>query len=127
VDLSDEQPTGNCSILIVDDEPLIRINMVDFFIAQGFQVFEAENADHAIALLEENPTIPVVLTDVQMPGAMDGLRLAHVIRERWPPTLLVIVSGGVPLLSAALPSRATFIAKPFDPRRVLSEIKRLSA
>ncbi|KEQ54152.1 Response regulator receiver protein [Sphingobium chlorophenolicum] len=101
--------------------------MADFFTDRGFDVFEAESADHAIAVLEKNPTISVVLTDVQMPGSMDGLRLAHVIRGRWPPTLLVIVSGAVPLGAAEMPSRATFIAKPFDPRFVLGEIDRLSA
>lgn len=119
--------SGSRSILIVDDEPLIRIDVADFFTARGFEVFEAERADHAIAMLEKNPTIRVVLTDVQMPGSMDGLRLAHVIRGRWPPTLLVIVSGAVPLSPAELPSHATFIAKPFDPRFVLGEIDRLSA
>jgi DNA-binding NtrC family response regulator len=114
------------SILVVDDEPLIRINLADFFEDEGFDVFEAENADAAIAVLEANPAIRIVLTDVQMPGSMDGVKLAHHVRERFPPTLLVVASGAVKVTAAQLPDRTMFVAKPFDPRFVLDEIDRLS-
>jgi len=115
------------SILVVDDEPLIRLDLSEFFHHRGFVVFEAANADEAIAVLNHNPAIQVVLTDVQMPGSMDGIRLAHFIRERWPPTLLVVASGGRSVDQGALPSRSVFVAKPFDPHRVLGEIARLAA
>lgn len=114
------------SILVVDDEPLIRINLADFFEDEGFEVFEAESADAAIAILEANPTVRIVLTDVQMPGSMDGVKLAHFVRERFPPTLLVVASGAVKLTAAQLPAHTMFVAKPFDPRFVLDEIDRLS-
>ena len=114
------------SILVVDDEPLIRINLADFFADEGFQVHEAQNADEAISVLERNPTIQIVLTDVQMPGSMDGLKLAHHVRDRFPPTLMVVASGAVHITPAQLPSRAMFIVKPFDPRYVLGEIERLT-
>ena len=114
------------SILVVDDEPIIRINLADFFADEGFEVHEAENADQAIALLAENPTIQVVLTDVQMPGSMDGVKLAHYVHERYPPTLLVVASGAVRPTVAELPTHTMFIAKPFDPRFVLGEIDRLT-
>ena len=114
------------SILVVDDEPIIRINLADFFADEGFEVHEAENADQAIALLAENPTIQVVLTDVQMPGSMDGVKLAHYVHERYPPTLLVVASGAVRPTAAELPTHTMFIAKPFDPRFVLGEIDRLT-
>lgn len=117
--------TKDRSILIVDDEPIIRLNMVDFFTDEGFQVFEAEDADHAIAVLEANASIEIVLTDVQMPGSMNGVKLAHFVRRRWPPTLLVVASGAFAIPEADLPLDAIFIAKPFDLRFVLGEIERL--
>lgn len=114
------------AILIVDDEPLIRLHLADFFADEGFEVFEAENAEQAIAAMEAHSGIRIVLTDVQMPGSMDGVMLAHYIRDRWPPTVLVVASGAVALEEGALPSRAAFVSKPFDPRFVLGEIERLS-
>lgn len=115
------------SILVVDDEPLIRLNLADFFEQEGFKVYEAQDAESAIATLEANPSIQVVLTDVQMPGSMNGLKLAHYIKDRWPPTLLVVASGAVKLPPSALPAHTMFVAKPFDPRYVLGEIERLGA
>ena len=114
------------SILVVDDEPLIRMNLADFFEDEGFQVFEADSADAAIAVLDANPAIRIVLTDVQMPGSMNGVKLAHYIRDRFPPTLLVVASGAVKVSAAELPEHTMFVAKPFDPRFVLDEIERVS-
>lgn len=113
------------TILIVDDEPLIRHNLVDYFDEEGFTVFEAGDADEAIAVLASNPTIRIVLTDVHMPGSMDGVKLAHFIRDRYPPTLLVVVSGAAIPAATDLPSRTLFVAKPFDPQFVLDELDRL--
>lgn len=112
------------TILVVDDEPLIRLNLADFFADEGFQVFEAEDAPTAIAILESNSSIQVVLTDVQMPGSMDGVKLAHYIRDRYPPTLLVVASGAIKLTPDELPSHTIFVAKPFDPRFVLEELNK---
>lgn len=111
------------AILIVEDEALIRYDLVDFFEDAGFQVFEADNADVAIALMDANRSIRIVLTDVQMPGTMDGMKLAHHIRDRYPPTLLLIASGEIRPTAAELPTGAVFIQKPFDPRSVLSVIQ----
>ena len=119
------RPDAIRSILVVDDEPLIRIDLADFFADEGFEVFEAEDAEAAIAVLEANPMIRVVITDVQMPGSMNGVRLAHYVRDRYPPTLLVVASGAVKVRADQLPSRTLFIAKPFDPRHVLEELERL--
>jgi len=113
------------SILVVDNEPLIRLNLADFFLEQGYQVFEADDAETAILILEQNPTIHIVLTDVQMPGSMDGVKLAHYVRDRYPPTVLVVASGALRLSAADLPDGAVFVAKPFDPRFVLEEIQRV--
>jgi CheY-like chemotaxis protein len=114
------------SILIVEDEPMIRIDLVDFFTEEGFAVWEAGDADEASAILAEHPLVQVVLTDIQMPGSMDGLKLAHYIRGRYPPTLLVVASGAVRPTAAELPAHTMFLPKPFDPRFVLGEIRRLT-
>ena len=114
------------SILVVDDEAMIRHNLADFFADEGFQVFEADSADAAIGIMAENPSIRVVLTDVQMPGSMDGVKLAHYVHDRYPPTLLVVASGAAKPSDSDLPEHTMFIAKPFDPRSVLREIERLT-
>ena len=115
------------SILIVDDEPIVLLDIADFFTDVGFKVFEAGSADDAIVVLEENPNIQTVITDVRMPGSMDGVELAHFIRDRWPSILLVVTSGARPIAGNELPNRTMFVAKPFDPNFVLSEIDRLTA
>ena len=114
------------TILVVDDEAMIRNNLADFFNDEGWTVFEAEGADEAIELLAAHASIRVVVTDVQMPGSMDGLKLAFYIRNRYLPTILVIASGARRLTAAELPERTMFIAKPFDPRFVLNEIERVA-
>lgn len=121
-DMGQALPKERQAILIVDDEAIIRHDLVDFFEDEGFEVFEAEDADAAIALMAANPSIQVVLTDVNMPGSMDGVRLAQYIRDRYPPTILIIASGEAKLTSADIPARCMFIPKPFDPRMVLRSI-----
>ena len=75
---------GRPVVLIVEDELLIRMHAVDMIESAGFDVVEAENADEAIAILERRADITVVFTDVNMPGSMDGLKLAAAVRGRWP-------------------------------------------
>lgn len=116
-------PIGDKTILIVEDEALVRFDLMDFFTDAGWQVFDAENADEAIAILDRHKEVRVVLTDVQMPGSMDGLRLAHYVRDRFPPTALFVVSGNVPIRDDELPERTTFLSKPFDPHRLLRQIE----
>lgn len=72
-------------MLVVEDEPLLRMNAVDMIETAGFQVLEAGSADDAIAILEKRDDIRVVFTDIQIPGSMDGLKLARAVRGRWPP------------------------------------------
>ncbi|MBT2246896.1 response regulator [Sphingobium sp. BHU LFT2] len=121
--MGQSHPIGTKTILIVDDEPLLRFDLVDFFEAAGWRVFDAEDADQAITILEGRRKIRVVLTDVQMPGSINGLKLAHYIRNRFPPTILYIASGHVPLREDELPVRATFLPKPFDPHRLLRQLE----
>ncbi|HEV7283761.1 MAG TPA: response regulator, partial [Kaistia sp.] len=80
-------------ILVVEDEGLVRMAAADDLVEAGFKVIEAANADQAIQMLETHPEITILFTDIDMPGSMDGIRLAHAVRERWPPVKLVLVSG----------------------------------
>ena len=80
-------------VLIVEDEFLLRADAVEFMEHSGFTVHEASNADEAIEVLELHHDIRAVFTDIHMPGTMDGLKLAHYVRGRWPPVKLIITSG----------------------------------
>ncbi len=116
-------PIGSKTILIVEDEALVRFDLVDFFEDAGWRVFDAQDADAAIAILDRYNEVRVVLTDVQMPGSMDGMKLAHYVRGRFPPTILYIVSGHEAISADDLPERATFLPKPFDHHRLLRQIE----
>lgn len=100
------------TLLIVEDEPLIRIDLADLLGDMGYEVIEAASSDQAIAMLETHPEIVAVITDLQMPGSMDGLALARAVRERWPPCALIVLSGhGRPGVDE-MPSGARFLPKP---------------
>lgn len=114
--------SGRKSILVVEDEPFVRDDLVDFFDDRGFTVHAAGDADEAIRILEAHPDIFAVLTDIEMPGSMDGLRLAHYVRDRYPPTLLLVASGVVRPRPCDLPDGAQFFAKPFNPRVLLQQL-----
>ncbi|WP_031393513.1 response regulator [Sphingomonas sp. STIS6.2] len=120
--MGQSKPINSRSILVVEDEALIRFNLIDYFENAGFTVYDAENADGAISILVANSSIRVVLTDVQMPGSMDGLRLAHHIRSRFPPTILFITSGVISLGERDMPADSFFLPKPFNPRSVVRTI-----
>lgn len=81
------------SVLVVEDETLIRLDLVARLEEAGYNVLEAGSATEAIEVLERDRSIRVVFTDVRMPGDMDGVALARCVRDRWPPTIIVICSG----------------------------------
>ncbi|MDR6790307.1 DNA-binding NtrC family response regulator [Sphingomonas sp. BE138] len=121
--MGQSKPIGSKTVLIVEAEALVRFDAVAFFEERGWRVYEAEDADQAIEVLDERGDIRVVMIDATVSGRMDGLKLAHFVRERIPPTLLFIVSGQAPVPQEALPQRATFLPKPFDLHRVLRQIE----
>lgn len=91
-------------VLIVEDDFLIRSGAADMVRDLGFEAIEAADADEAIELLERRNDIDILFTDIQMPGSMDGLRLIAVVRDRWPPILLLVTSGQVTPRSDQMPS-----------------------
>lgn len=88
----------------------------------GFEVVEAANADQAISILESRFDITVVFTDVQMPGSMDGLKLAATVRGRWPPIKIITTSGNARLRLDSLPSGGRFLSKPYTQAQILMAI-----
>ena len=112
-------------VLVVEDEALIRLSAVQVAEEAGYEVLEAGNADEAIALLEARNDINLVFTDVHMPGTMDGMRLAHYIRNRWPPVRLMVASGVAILSERDMPSGTSFFRKPYMESAIADEMKRL--
>jgi CheY-like chemotaxis protein len=110
------------TVLVVEDETLIRLHIVDNLKDAGFNVLEASNADDAIEILANRDDIHLVFTDVNMPGSMDGLRLAAYVRDRWPPIKLIVTSGKVAVKQADLPQGARFLSKPYEPPQIIQAV-----
>lgn len=101
-------------LLIVEDDFLVRIVAAEFAREAGFCAVEAADADQAIRILQSRPDVRVVFTDIDMPGSMDGLELAQVVRHRWPPIKVVLTSGKMRPLPDELPDHSHFVPKPYD-------------
>jgi len=105
---------ANPVVLVVEDEFLLRLVAVELVEDAGFQALSAASADEALAILETRGDVWLLFTDVQMPGSMDGLSLAHAVRDRWPPVELIVISGQRLIQAEDLPDRGRFIAKPYN-------------
>lgn len=124
--MGQSKPISSSTILIVEDEAIIRFELIDLFEEEGYRVFGAADADEAIAILDEHGEVRVVLTDIEMPGSMNGLKLAHYIRDRFPPTLLLVASGRVSVPASEMPEHSAYLAKPFDPAAMLRKIDEMT-
>jgi CheY-like chemotaxis protein len=118
--------SGRPVVLIVEDELLLRMDAADIIAAAGFEVVEAANADQAIKILEARRDITVIFTDIQMPGSMDGLKLARAVRGRWPPIKIIATSGHVGVAESDLPEGGRFLLKPYSPRQVTGVLRELT-
>lgn len=114
-------------VLIVEDEPLLRMMAVDLVEDAGFEALEAGDADEAVHLLEERLDISIVFTDIDMPGSMDGMKLAAAVRDRWPPIEIILTSGHVRADEIDLPARSVFFSKPYDQHKVTAMLHRMAA
>jgi two-component sensor histidine kinase/DNA-binding NarL/FixJ family response regulator len=110
-------------VLIVEDEMLLRMRAVDLVEDAGFIPVEAVNADDALAILESRSDIELLFTDIQMPGSMDGLKLAHAVHERWPLIKIILVSGQLTLTDADKPADSRFFGKPLDVKTMIAEMQ----
>jgi CheY-like chemotaxis protein len=117
--------TAPAVVLIVEDEPLLRVLAVEFVEQAGFIALEAGDADEAVALLEARSDIGVLFTDINMPGSMDGLKLAHMVRDRWPPIKILVASGQLRPGPSDLPSNGIFLGKPYCGEAVIARMRLL--
>lgn len=101
------------TVLVVEDEPVLRMIALDYLASVGFETVEAHSADEALALLERQPAVTALFTDVQMPGSMDGIDLAAIATRRWPSILIIVTSGARQSSQRPLPERVTFLPKPY--------------
>ncbi|MBP0617782.1 response regulator [Jiella mangrovi] len=115
------------AVLIVEDDAIVRTEAVDLCEEAGFSTYEAKNADQAIRLLERHPEIRVLFTDVEMPGTMDGLKLAHAVRDRWPPVTIMVTSGRIKVGKDDMPENGLFFAKPYPPRGIIQALQSVAA
>jgi CheY-like chemotaxis protein len=113
-------------ILIVEDEFLLRMDSAEVIENAGFEVIQASNADEAIEILTARPDIHVVFTDIQMPGSMDGLKLARFVRDRWPPIKIVATSGLVRVEDDDVPVGSVFLPKPYRGAEVVATLRGLT-
>jgi two-component system, response regulator PdtaR len=122
-----DAPSGKSPhvVLVVEDELLLRMMAVEVVEEAGFVALEARDADEAVALLESRSDISLLFTDIDMPGSMDGLKLAHAVRGRWPPIKILLVSGQVRLLPSDLPSSSRFVRKPYRVGAMVEELRSL--
>ena len=118
-----DHSTAPAVVLVVEDEMLLRMRAVDMVEDAGFTSVEAVNADEAVAILESRSDIALLLTDIQMPGSMDGLKLAHAVHERWPPIRIILVSGQLRLASIDIPADSRFFGKPLEAKEMIAEMQ----
>ena len=118
---------GPVHVLVVEDEFLSRLHAINLIEGAGYTAVEAANADEAIVILEARKDIRIVFTDIDMPGSMDGLQLAHAIRKRWPPIELILTSGHFHLSDDDVPERGRFFPKPYRDQEIISTLHHFAA
>ena len=113
------------TVLVVEDEMVLRMRAVDIVEDAGFNSLEAVNADEALSILESRSDISLLFTDIQMPGSLDGLKLAHAVHKRWPAIKIILVSGQVNLSDAEKPTDSRFFGKPLETDQMIAEIQEM--
>ncbi len=113
------------AVLVVEDEFLLRMQAVDMVEDAGYTSIEAVDADEAFAILESRSDIALLFTDIQMPGSMDGLRLAHVVHKRWPPIKIILVSGQLRPSGSDIPRLSRFFGKPLVSGEMVLEMRNM--
>ena len=111
------------AVLVVEDEMLLRMRAMDMVEDAGFTPVEAINADDALGILESRSDIELLFTDIQMPGSMDGLKLAYAVHARWPLIKIILVSGQLKLTDDDKPADSRFFGKPLDVKQMIVEMQ----
>jgi CheY-like chemotaxis protein len=112
-------------VLVVEDEMMLRMRAVDIVEDAGFTPIEATNADEALMILESRSDVELLFTDIQMPGSMDGLRLAHAVHGRWPSIKIILVSGQLAPTETETPTNSRFFGKPLEVKQMIAEMQEM--
>ena len=110
-------------VLIVEDEMILRMRAVDMEEDAGYTPLEALDAAEAVAILESRSDVALMCTDIQMPGPVDGVGLAHAVHERWPTIRIIVVSGQLMLQNLDLPPHSRILGKPLNAGEVIAEMR----
>ncbi len=113
-------------VLVVEDDPILMMNLVDYVEEAGCEAVEATRVDEAIRLLETRTDIRTVFTDLDMRGSTAGMNLALAIRDRWPPIELLMITSR-PWDEKQVPARGVVLSKPFDRRKIVQVIRTFAA
>ena len=125
--MSQAPPLGRAVVLIVEDEPLVRMMVIDLFEDEGFEVLEASTADQALAIFGERRDVALLFTDVEMPGTLDGYALARWVHVNRPAVKTMIVSGRALPRAGDVPEGAAFVGKPYDHDDVMRRVQAMMA
>ena len=124
--MTEPDPTPSPPIvLVVEDEMVLRMRAVDIVEDAGFVPVEAVSADEAMKILESRDDISLLFTDIQMPGSMDGLKLAHAANKRWPHIKIILVSGQIAVTDADKPDDSRFFPKPLEIQQMIRELQEM--
>ncbi|QWG25876.1 response regulator [Bradyrhizobium sediminis] len=118
-----DHPAPPAVVLVVEDEMLLRMRAVDMVEDAGYTSVQAVDADEAVTILESRSDIALLFTDIQMPGSMDGLKLAHAVHERWPPIKIILVSGQLKLADIEIPANSRFFGKPLEANIMIAQMQ----
>ena len=114
-------------VLVVEDDATQRWFGMRMVEDARFEAIEAGNADEAVRILESRKDIRIAFTDINVPGSMDGMKLAACIRDRWPPVEIILTSGEFGEKDVTLPARGLFFPKPYDPNAVSEAMRRMAS
>lgn len=124
-----DRPVGHARqvVLVVEDEPLLRLAAMDMVEDAGFEAVPATDATQAVEILEKRLDIRIVFTDIDMPRGLDGMKLAALIRDRWPPIEIIITSGHFAEPEVTMPARSVFFSKPYREKDVVAAMRKMAA
>src|SRR5580698_5463722 len=121
--MSSGPTVASTNVLVVEDEMVLRMRAVDIVEDAGFTAIEAINADEALTILESRSDISLLFSDIQMPGSIDGLKLAHAVHDRWPSIKIILVSGQIDVSDADKPVESRFFGKPLEVEQMIAELR----
>lgn len=124
--MGQSKPLSRSLVLVIEDEPVLRLFVIDMVEEAGFEAVEATSAAEALRILEVRPDIRIVYMDLDMPRGVRGIEIAAAIRDRWPPIEMILTAAFSVEADLKLPDRAEFYPKPIRPEQVISAMRRMT-